>query len=174
MKILNLQNSDLQVIVDDEDFERLSQFSWYVKGGQNSTIKRVLSCTTIEPERYTSFGYRIPAKVKIEYRSLSNEIMQKFDRIYDHKNIDFLDNRKDNLRECTHQQNSFNRRKADNPNLSSKYKGVSAKKNRWCSRIMLNGKPIHIGYFDTELEAALAYNKKAVELHGEFAKINII
>ncbi len=57
---------------------------------------------------------------------------------------------------------------------TSKYIGVSWFKRDGCWRawITINKKQIHIGYFNSELEAALAYDKKAIELHGEFAVTN--
>ncbi|MCV5968484.1 hypothetical protein, partial [Lactococcus petauri] len=77
------------------------------------------------------------------------------------------------------------------PNHTSKYLGVSLKTTkykyqvksgdervsitkRWEARIQHNKKQITIGYFNNEEEAALAYNKKAIELHGEFASLNKI
>jgi hypothetical protein len=61
-------------------------------------------------------------------------------------------------------------------NSTSKYKGVSfdSINNKWRSGIMINGKTIHLGRFNLEEEAAIAYNNKAIELFGEFAKINNI
>ena len=57
---------------------------------------------------------------------------------------------------------------------SSKYKGVSwySSRNKWYSYIHFNYEKIHIGYFENEKEAALAYNKKAKELFGEYAYLN--
>jgi hypothetical protein len=92
----------------------------------------------------------------------------------DHINHDIADNRLSNLRVCTHQQNLFNR--VPNKNARSKYKGVGWHKhsNRWMAKIGLNGRHIHIGYFDNEYEAALAYNEKAAQLYGEFANPNVL
>jgi group I intron endonuclease len=59
-------------------------------------------------------------------------------------------------------------------NSSSQYVGVGEYGNRWRSGIMFRGKAIYLGYFDTEIDAALAYNKKAIELYGVDAKLNII
>ena len=60
--------------------------------------------------------------------------------------------------------------------FSSKYKGVYWDKSRskWCSRITFNYINIHIGRFDDERDAAKSYNKKALELFGEFCNLNII
>lgn len=60
--------------------------------------------------------------------------------------------------------------------FSSKYFGVSLKKsnNKWWAYLTLEGKKFSVGYFSTEKEAALAYNKKATELLGDKARLNII
>ena len=62
------------------------------------------------------------------------------------------------------------------PNASSSYIGVSIRRNngRWGSNISFDKHRIHIGVFSTEEEAALAYNKKAIELYGDNARLNII
>lgn len=93
----------------------------------------------------------------------------------DHINGDTLDNRRSNLRICTHSQNSKNRR----PNSSvgsSIYKGVDyqPRYGRWRARIRIDYKPIYLGDFDSEIEAAKAYNDAAIRFHGEYASINRI
>jgi hypothetical protein len=91
----------------------------------------------------------------------------------DHKNCDTLDNRKSNLRLCNLQQNAMNQ-SVQNIKKTSIYKGVYYKKDRskWRANIKINGKNIHIGYFLTQEEAAIKYNEKALEIFGEFARIN--
>lgn len=93
----------------------------------------------------------------------------------DHINRIRDDNQIDNLREATNAQNMMNMKKKKE-NSTSKYKGVSLFKpnNKWTSQIMKDGETIYLGRFNTEEEAALSYNKKAVELFGEFAMLNII
>lgn len=89
----------------------------------------------------------------------------------DHINRNPLDNRLENIRVCTLSQNGANRR----PNKGKKYKGVRFMKNekRWTARIVKDGKHRWLGYFDSEVEAAKGYDKAAIELFGEFAKLNI-
>lgn len=91
--------------------------------------------------------------------------------IVDHKDSNPLNNRKSNLREATYSQNGIN---SEVSRGSSSYKGVHWMKSRsrWRTRIHYQGRTIHIGDFKTEAEAALAYNKKATELFGEFAYLN--
>ncbi|MFA5753113.1 MAG: AP2 domain-containing protein [Bacteroidales bacterium] len=91
----------------------------------------------------------------------------------DHANRDKTDNRKENLRPCTESQNQGN--KISSPNRQQ-YKGVSwhSIAKRWRARIKHNRCEKHLGLFDTPIEAAMAYDKKAKELFGEFARLNII
>lgn len=92
-------------------------------------------------------------------------------RIVDHINGDTLDNRKSNLRITDKYGNARNRR----PNLmraGSKYKGVSWSKSRWVAKIRHMGRHIHLGRFQCETDAALAYDRAARDLFGEFAYLN--
>lgn len=95
----------------------------------------------------------------------------------DHINHDTLDNRRQNLRVVTRRQNQANMRKCSKA-TSSKYKGVSWDKsrNKWMAALgpKVEGKTrrIHLGRFDREEDAALAYNKGASALFGVFAKLN--
>lgn len=92
-------------------------------------------------------------------------------------NVDHIDgnrsnNSKENLRAATKQNNNMNRMKSSG--TSSKYKGVHWRKDRerWTAQIKVDGKCIRLGCFDSEEDAALAYNRKAVELFKEFAWLN--
>jgi hypothetical protein len=89
----------------------------------------------------------------------------------DHKNGNGLDNRKENLRMASTAENARNLNKKSSNNTSG-YRGVSFSKRHknkpWMGRIKFNGKLIHLGYFFTAEEAAKAFDKKAVELFGEF------
>ena len=91
----------------------------------------------------------------------------------DHINGDRYDNRKSNLRLCNRQENNFNRHHIHG---KSKYKGVSLTQKQyrrpWRATLKHNGKTISLGTYFVEEEAALAYDRKARELFGEFAKLN--
>ena len=93
--------------------------------------------------------------------------------VVDHINRNGLDNRKSNLRHATYSQNSWNQIKVYHPAYSSKFKGVSKNDSgKWVAHIATYRVSHYIGTFKTEIEAALAYDEKALQLHGEFAKIN--
>lgn len=93
--------------------------------------------------------------------------------LVDHINQDTLDNRKSNLRLATRSQNMGNRAKHMG---KSKYKGVCwiEKRQRWIAQIFTDGKRRQLGRFETEVDAAMAYNKAASEFFGEFAYLNTI
>jgi hypothetical protein len=91
----------------------------------------------------------------------------------DHINHDGLDNRRNNIRLATKQENNRNQC-IRNVEKTSKYKGVywHADRNKWRAGIVINKTGKHLGYFIDEKEAAKAYNNAATELFGEFAKLN--
>lgn len=93
----------------------------------------------------------------------------------DHINRCKLDNRRINLRICTRVQNCGNRLKPRGQ-FTSNFKGVSknSRSGRWRARGKITYKNLHIGEFDTELEAARAYNEWATKHFGEFAYLNQI
>ena len=96
--------------------------------------------------------------------------------VVDHKDFNGLNNILANFRVVTQSQNCINRRKQKGE-YTSKYKGVSSRTLpshavRWRSHIYVRGKLVTIGSFDTEIEAAIAYNMKAMELHGCNAYLN--
>lgn len=96
-------------------------------------------------------------------------------KVIDHINRIKTDNRVENLREATHQENARNRDKIS-VDTYSKYKGVTYNKNRdnycWKAYYETGGKAIHLGYFSSEIAAAYAYNNAVVDLYGEFAVLN--
>ena len=87
--------------------------------------------------------------------------------------VDDLDNRRENLRLCNARQSGFNMPKRKS---ASQYKGVHWNKRdkKWYAHIGVDSKLKHIGYYDSEIEAAIAYNNAAKKYHGEFARLNII
>ncbi len=153
-------------LVDDESFEELSKHKWCVQKGGN-----------------TFYAVRNMPRDKNGKRKrvqMHRQIMNCPDNLQiDHVNHCGIDNRKSNLRICTHSENLRNQ--FPQKNGTSKYKGVSLIKDPykgkfykyWRARIYYNYKQIHLGCFATEIEAAKAYNKKAKELFGEFALLNI-
>ena len=145
-------------LVDDEDFEELNKYKW-------CTCKKR---HTFYAVRRTRDGSR---KGRIIY--MHRQILG-FPKKVDHRDGCGTHNQKNNLRVCTNRQNHMNSR----PRLgcSSKFKGVTffEKGNKWLARLVLEGKSFSLGLHATEEDAALAYNRKAIEIFGEFARLNII
>jgi hypothetical protein len=139
--------------VDEADYEELSRYNW----------------------NYTPLGY---AARTDGHRSvpMHRQIMRAPKGMeVDHANHITLDNRRSNLRVCTHAENAQNRPAPRRSwSTSSRYKGVCkrAKSKTWTATISRDGKQMHIGQFETEEEAARAYDVVARELHGEFAVLN--
>jgi len=147
----------------------VSQFKWYANNCQS---------TKDGLERWYA-GRKIRLiNGKQQVMMLHRFILQNFDMSIEADHIDGngLNNQKSNLRLCTHQENGRNGRKRNN--TSSKYKGVywNKKEKKWMARTCYSekGKVIvkYLGSYTNEQEGALAYNKKAIELFGEYAKLN--
>lgn len=97
------------------------------------------------------------------------------DKLIDHINGNPVDNRIENLRLVTARQNQFNRRKRTLKNsLSSPYKGVTfcPADGKYHVIIQKDYKSMRAGRFESERDAALAYNRRALELFGEHACLN--
>ena len=146
-------------LVDDEDFERVNQFRWHAsRNGKNIYAERSMTIDS-----------------KTKNKLMHREIMKAGNKVeIDHIFGDGLDNRKKNLRICTHSQNLLNSSKYKHS--SSKYKGVYFGKTqkKWISQISINGKNKHLGCFDNEIDAAKQYNIFAKEYYGEFARLNFL
>lgn len=160
-----------EVILDDEGLRLFSEFHYkwsFRRAGQNRGNKKYLSAAT-----WTG------TKVRTEFfhRLLMGAAP---DVIVDHINNDTRDNRRCNLRIVTPSQNSRNQKKRDgrlDKPCSSRFKGVHrAGARRWRSLIRIDGRrgQKHLGYFDTELEAAYAYDMASLEHHGEFGRRNFL
>lgn len=144
-------------IVDDEDYERVSQYKWYANRiGSNIYAVR-------------SEGGRVNRKFIFLHRFI---IDAPKNSMVDHINRNGLDCRRENLRFATKSQNMRNR--GPNANNSSGFKGVSwdGKRRKWQANITIQGKQIGLGRYETAREAAHAYDDAARKYHGEFAWTN--
>lgn len=93
--------------------------------------------------------------------------------LVDHIDGNGLNNCRNNLRICSHSENARNRKKS--LKTKSKYKGAYLQpENRWRATIKINDEALCLGCWDTEEEAAKAYNEAAIQLFGQFANLNII
>lgn len=164
----------LITLVDDEDYEYLNQWKWIaVKLGYTYYAARN---HFISKKRTTLSMHRVimntPKGIEV-----------------DHIDHNGLNNQKSNLRNCSHKQNIWNR--SSRKNTKSKYLGVTLQstkhkyiikegiekitisKPKYTAHISANGKTIYLGSFNKEKDAAIAYNKAAINLYGSYANINV-
>jgi len=142
-------------LVDDEDFVWLNKFKWHVSRKRNL--------------------YYAQRKIGGKHIKMHQFILPPVSGYEtDHKDGNGLNNQKKNLRYATNSQNQANVKKRQNqPNG---FKGITedkrARVKRWVAFINKNGEKHYLGYHETPVEAAQAYDRAAVELFGEFAKTN--
>lgn len=151
---------NLKVKIDKEDLERVSAHSWRVTKGTTGRLRVVTSVRTPKGVRSVTLGKFLmkPPKGKQVYPRRFNE---------------GLDYRKSNLIVCTlaERQRLLPKKRI---NASSHYRGVSYSKadNKWRAGIEVEGRSINLGHFETEDEAALAYNAAARKYFGDIAYQN--
>ncbi len=143
---------DYTVLVDDEDYNNVSKHKWCLQKAK--------------------YGFYAARYDKMVYLFMHRVILNALNgEICDHVDGNGLNNQKDNLRKCTVSEN--NRNSKIRKHNSANYKGIELQKSgKYHVRITLNKNRISVGTFDTELQAAAAYNRAAIQLHGEFANLN--
>lgn len=160
MKTIQLTQGKV-ALVDDEDFDRLNQFKWFAheepKGsGRFYAIRN----------QKTETGRK---GVKMHREVLG---LRQGDMDVDHWDRDTLNNRKQNLRKATDAQTVMNRIGWSKLGFKGVHVNPRCKLKPFAARIRIRGVDKHLGYFATAVDAAKAYNQKAIELFGEFARLN--
>lgn len=143
-------------LVDDADFESVNQFKWCVQKSKKS-FYAVRAVRRSDGKKSLQYLHRFLISIKSRL---------------DHRDGDGLNNQRHNLRPATCAQNGANRKKTSGG--TSAFKGVhwTAANKPWQSRIQINGEREHLGNFESEQDAARAYDIAAKEKFGEFAKLN--
>lgn len=147
-------------LVDESDYDFLSQFTWSVCGGTRN--------------KYAEFRKHVDGKMKTF--SMHRLLLQAPANMQvDHRNGNGLDCRRSNLRLCSATQNRKSLRKQLRA-TASRFKGVCWDKiaRKWTARIRPNRTEIFLGRFDTEVAAGVAYNQAAVKHFGDYALLNTI
>lgn len=145
-----------ETIIDDDVFDLYGSWRWIVRVSRYKTkaYPYAMACRN--------------GKVHHLHRLILNANLGEY---VDHKNGDTLDNRRENLRLCTHKQNRRNEgMSSDN---TSGFKGVTrGSLSTWRAQICINYKVTYLGSFGTKEEAARAYDAAASEHFGEYARLN--
>ncbi len=148
-------------IIDEEDLPIVAGFNW---------------CAAKRDDIYyacsTNKGLVTP-KMLLMHRLIMGVTDPKVQ--VDHWDTNGLNNRRLNLRIATKSQNQGNSRKTKGLH-SSRFKGVCFSKNtllHWAASITIDHKKRYLGTYATEEEAAKVYDRAAVELFGEFARLNL-
>ncbi len=142
-------------LVDDEDYERVSQFKWY------ASVRRKTVYAQREVGGTAQKMHRLILGLEPGDKSL-----------VDHVDHNGLNNCRSNIRVCTHAENQRNVEKhCDN---TSGWKGViwHKKGQKFAARLRVNSKNIHLGLFHSPISAALEYDRAARKYHGSFACLN--
>jgi len=153
--LLNSRKGVFAAVVDDADYAWLSQYRWNVLFGRNTN--------------YAVRYEQIAGKRQVVYM---HRMLVVGADLVDHEDRDGLNNQRHNLRPATYSTNGANSRQRQG--AYSKYRGVRFEKRtgKWYAVMRFQRSRIHVGTFFDEIEAAKAYDTKARQLFGEFAKTN--
>lgn len=161
MKVIKITQG-CRAFIDDEDFEKVSRYRWYLVRPLKSKTLKYAAC-----KKYPD-GEK---KTLLMHRLILNAPKG---RPVDHIDRNGLNNQKSNLRICSIRENNLNC-KIHKTNKSG-YRGVCWHEQNSCYRayFSLHNKTYHIGLFQTAKEAAIARNEKMKQLGCKFARLNPI
>ncbi|MCE7073705.1 HNH endonuclease [Dyadobacter sp. CY327] len=142
------------VTVDNEDFDFLNQWKWYVT-----------ACGYAARHDYSN---KQKKQIMMHHLLVAREPGMHTDHI----NRDRLDNRRENLRVCSAKNNLQNKKAPNGKKFKGVYECKGKTKTTWKALMRPGGKFIHLGVYNSEIEAARAYNTAAVKQYGEYAYLN--
>jgi hypothetical protein len=144
-------------LVNDEDYTEFGRLKWQTHRGAYTNYAG----------RWVRHG---PGR-KREFIQLHRAIMQAPPGIdVDHIDGNGLNCQRENMRRATRQQNCINTRiRCDN---TTGFRGVVLRGDKFDGHIKVGGRKLHLGRFSTATAAALAYDRAALQYHGEYARLN--
>lgn len=163
-KIVGKEGCHQQIIEIDAEDEHLLNDNWCIRKSGKLYIQR----SVVDASK--RLGYRTELLHRVIVSAPKGMTV-------DHIDGNTLNNKRNNLRICTHQQNLFNQKKPTNGTVSQ-WKGVGCRWRKikqefvYTAKIHYNGKIYYLGMFDSEVAAAKAYNTAALKYFGQFARLN--
>lgn len=134
---------------DLSDYEMISQYVWH----------------------HDAYGYVVTNDGNIKMHRLIMGVVDNNDVVVDHKNHNPYDNRKENLRVCTHQGNNFNKNRYRDKNKELLGISFDKSRNKWCAKIGVNYKTINLGRFENIEDAMTARRNAELKYFGKFATL---
>lgn len=161
-----------KTIIDDIDYEKVKRFKWRIHKTKHHRYAR----TSLWNKGKQIHLYMHQLIMGQKSNLITDHIDRRHYLLTDHIDGNGLNNCRNNLRMVTHIQSTANSRKSQKNNCKSNYKGISFMPSlkKWRAVVRTKNEYHYLGLFNHEIEAAIAYNDKAKEIFGEFAKINQI
>jgi hypothetical protein len=157
---ISCKHGIFNVLLDKEDYNKVKVKKWNVMQHTSDKSRYVIRHSYFNENKYRSLYIH---RYVLDY----NDKL-----VIDHINGNTLDNRKSNLRICTHMENCRNQKICKINTSNAKGVCFNRRSKKWTARIGLNNKRIFLGYFESKKDATIAYNTKAIEIYGKFAKLN--
>jgi len=156
--LVHVSGSDKKALVSPGDRGLIIGYAWHLDLRPNSFGQLV-------PRRIRANGHKGDPRRMV---SLHQLILGFPGGVIDHINGNIFDNRRENLRLADKRGNRANAK----PNGDRPFKGITGGGGKWEAQIVSGGKKYYLGRFTTPEDAARAYDKAALDMFGDFARLN--
>lgn len=166
MKEILLANGRGIALVDDVDWPVAAQYGWHLY-----RAKHISYAGTNIKDAYGKWHSLPLHRLILDPHGVEAAISTgrfRYANLIDHENRNGLDCRRQNLRTATHSENAANSKVRN----GKKFKGIHRHGRGWRAKIVVEYKPILLGVYDSQEEAAKAYDAAALKHFGEFARVN--